>query len=548
LDALEEGLIGIDDLTLLSPGLAGFYHRMFSRRFPDFDRYCNRYGSLLSILAAARAPLPLPLLARASGLELADARQRLLDLNVYLHVSAGRQAASYALFHRSLAEWLSRPEDAGRFSVDEAEGHRRLADVGWAEFEDGVSQMSPYARDNLAAHLLERRSWERLLTVICSEELALPAAWTRQGQIDIALRCLDELIRHAPNFGGTPSIMVKLAIWRAQISSRHGDYEKAERSLEDALAWRDGVEVRERAIALHEMGSLQLYRGNYAEAASAYREALQMCWTTDPPHRDEASANLVGLATVELERFNLDNALVLGTRSAEEAERGHDSHHRIASLAIVAAAQRGLGQYDNALATIEMARVACNAPTFADERVRLLLLEGWVRYDQSILDGSPPLKAVKCLENGLEAAERATAFYNTLEAKLSLAWLDIALGRDSGWLRDVEAMLPTEQHLRMWAGFHVCNAAKCQQDGNRPNALLLYESAVEFCSEHGAIVWLCRALAGYGSMLAQLGRMESAESAWQESVRLAGTVSRAKRKLAELIVTRCRASPKAPPR
>ena len=162
LEALTQGLLAIDELgsASLPPGLTRQYRLFFGRRFTT-DASWQSVQPLLAVLAAAQAPLAMAELSAATGLAAGPVlSRRLAALGAYVREFAGgpsheppHHAPRHALFHRSLLDWLTGDdEQGGRFAIDIADGHRRLADGLHAAYRADRFQLSGYALVHLATH------------------------------------------------------------------------------------------------------------------------------------------------------------------------------------------------------------------------------------------------------------------------------------------------------------------------------------------------------------------------------------------------------------
>src|SRR5205807_331001 len=164
LDALEDGTLPVGDLGRLAPGLTSFYDTLFKRRFPDIEAYDRDYAALFRALAVARGPLPFKLLQRICGVSAEVLHRRLLRVQAYLRVFGQGEAASYALFHKSLQDWLTDPDAAGDYWCRAATGHAEIAEVlradGWGD----------YALRYLPAHLLGSEQVDRAAGLLCDWE------------------------------------------------------------------------------------------------------------------------------------------------------------------------------------------------------------------------------------------------------------------------------------------------------------------------------------------------------------------------------------------
>jgi len=161
-ESIERGLYGLDDLKALPPGLYGLYLGFFQRQFPD-DASFAPVRCVLECVVAAREPLNRAQLARATGLPEEDLARALRPLSAYLPTREG----AYALYHKSLADWLTDPDQVGApHSVSRRRGHERLAQLCWEEYRRGPRAMSEFALRHLPAHLLGAERWEDLGNVL----------------------------------------------------------------------------------------------------------------------------------------------------------------------------------------------------------------------------------------------------------------------------------------------------------------------------------------------------------------------------------------------
>lgn len=169
LEGVERGQYRLDRLEALPPGLYGLYQGFFERHFVDEARYAGA-RSALEVVVAACESLTEEQLAAATGL---DRRRQLpavlRTLSAYVPQREHEDGrARYAVYHKSLADWLTHPDLRGTLHAISAEdGHGRLAVLCWNEYQGGPRSMSPYARAHLPEHLIAAARWddlERLLT------------------------------------------------------------------------------------------------------------------------------------------------------------------------------------------------------------------------------------------------------------------------------------------------------------------------------------------------------------------------------------------------
>jgi len=164
LDGLERGQYAFADLEALPAGLWNLYRVFFEHYFPGGTDYAGA-RRVLEVVLAAQAPLAEMQLAAAAGLQSGAELSAVLEgLSVYLHKRAEVEgAACYALFHNSLADWLTDSEQCGEvYSVSARRGHERLADACWNEYQQGAGFMSSHAISHLPRHLTAAERWDDL--------------------------------------------------------------------------------------------------------------------------------------------------------------------------------------------------------------------------------------------------------------------------------------------------------------------------------------------------------------------------------------------------
>ena len=171
LDAIERGQLSFDHIENLPPGLSSLYEIFFRRLFPDPAKDFAPSRKVLETVAAAREPLTREQIAAATSL---DPEEELPLILSHLASFVPASEARYALFHRSLFDWLTgwdNPQDqpfAGAYHVNPQKGSAQLADSCWAEYQRGYSQVSPYCLRHLPAHL-HQVGRDQLLSTVLSD-------------------------------------------------------------------------------------------------------------------------------------------------------------------------------------------------------------------------------------------------------------------------------------------------------------------------------------------------------------------------------------------
>ena len=188
IDGLESGAWSPKSLEEFPPGLYGLYDTFFRRQFGRQGEDYAAARPVLEAAVAAQEPLTLDQLAAATQL---DSRRQLLEALIRLAPFLPRRTnadavATYSMFHKSLADWLTADDLAGTsFALLPEDGHERLASWCSSEYEQGVQSMSSYALRYFARHLIGCGAWNELEKVMT--DIKLLEARCVSGQIfDVA--------------------------------------------------------------------------------------------------------------------------------------------------------------------------------------------------------------------------------------------------------------------------------------------------------------------------------------------------------------------------
>jgi hypothetical protein len=233
---LEEGRLSVRDLDRFPQGLGGIYATFFERYFPDVQKYATTHRPVLEAVCAAHEPLRLAYLAdlfRWSAYAEAEMAKAFGSL---FPVSNGRIRP----FHGSVRDWVTDKDRAGPYFVDPADGHRRLAEAGWREYERDPLSMGEYSLSHLPAHLAGSGD-SRRLTELARDARFLRAQETRFPEKPLLpLATLESALRAAAQRDDAPDMMELLVILEEQSSRARQE------SPLDAL--RSGSVDRARAL------------------------------------------------------------------------------------------------------------------------------------------------------------------------------------------------------------------------------------------------------------------------------------------------------------
>jgi len=152
-NAVMSGELRLDDVNRLPSGLGALFAQTFHGRFPDAASFVKP-ERILGVLLAAKEPLTAAQLASIVGLDLREHILPFLEKLTGYVVASGRQGdeTMYAVFHKSLADWLlSPPNGAEAFKIDAKAARQRLVD--WCLRWDASADR--YALLHVIAHLLD---------------------------------------------------------------------------------------------------------------------------------------------------------------------------------------------------------------------------------------------------------------------------------------------------------------------------------------------------------------------------------------------------------
>jgi WD40 repeat protein len=156
LKAVEGKQITFAEIEKLPPRLGSLYEIYFNRLFSSADVDFSSARCVFEAVVAAREPLNREQLAAISEL---DAEGELPSILARLASFLPYRDRAYALYHRSLFEWLTQWDTqrdqpvAGPYHISLSKGRSRLADACFAEYERGPAKASLYCLRYLPVHL-----------------------------------------------------------------------------------------------------------------------------------------------------------------------------------------------------------------------------------------------------------------------------------------------------------------------------------------------------------------------------------------------------------
>jgi WD40 repeat protein len=168
LQDIEASHLQLDDLEHLSPSMSGRYLAFFERHFPEGEGFAAM-RRLLDAMVAAVEPLRASQLAAVTGIDAEEELPRLgRDFRQYLkHQADWGGDPLYALYHKSLSDWLTADERRGDvFTASVRKGHTAIAEWLWREYARGRSKWPVYLVRHLPTYLRICRRWDDLAAML----------------------------------------------------------------------------------------------------------------------------------------------------------------------------------------------------------------------------------------------------------------------------------------------------------------------------------------------------------------------------------------------
>lgn len=536
----------------LPRGLDDYYERLVGTH-PDLRAVMP---SVLALLAEAKEPLPFPAMREClQDHELvgqADGEALLNETLKFGHVMLRRcetadDTTGHDLYHYSFRQYLLASDAFRRFR---AAARKRLTGYCWSRFELDPASLSGYALRHLPTHLLESERWSDLLSVVVGAEPDYLHRWTELGEGEQGLPCLTGLLNYVTQMPFPPFMAATLATHAARLHSLRGDYDRAQELFETHVLSQD-VSLRTRLVATHEIGSLHFYRGDLEAAIRCYQDALRSALEGSEVHHDEASSNLVALATVASRQYRFDDTILFARQALVEAKLGKDFRHQAAAERLLGTAWKYLGDYPDAEAAMERSAEVCARHDLRMESLRLLMIRGWLDYDRALLRRAVPAEAAVLFEQAHAEAKSLHDLFSLVEAIMGLGWCALCRGewREAReWLVSAKAILPEGKHAEVEAGLAVGLSAALQCEGKHGDAEREYQRIIATYRPQNLFGWTSKALVGLGAIQWHSNRRSEADATWQEALKDAARVSEARRQITETSIELSMLSTTTPPR
>lgn len=245
LQDIERGHYARGDLDAFPQGLSGIYKAFFERRFSSAEQY-RMPRAALEVVLAAQEPVTFAMLAQASGLDGEyDLPEVLSNLSSFVQDRDGR----YALYHKSLADWLTDARCPYRVSVKK--GHEQLAGL----FLKSIAERSgtgPTARPDGSEH--DAEYWRTYgLTHLARAHRVLPSDvtpevfWSFCCPAIRVVPSIDDQTREVPRFASeyvdclierhdAENLLLLVRSMAESARRRYGAAQRIRRSLYDEVS------------------------------------------------------------------------------------------------------------------------------------------------------------------------------------------------------------------------------------------------------------------------------------------------------------------------
>ncbi len=195
---IRQGYLSLDHPEQFPQGMGEVYQQFFDRQFgKNLPYYKKEIRPILCMISAAFEPLQLGFLMRIMGY---NTRMELFDhldcLGSLFPRSGGEDADTITVFHRSLADWITKKDKSGVYFVDVQYGHRLLCEFGWREYTESVEKMSRYSLEWLPVHLSTSEKYNDLIHLLKDFDYLMVK--TKAGMLERLLSDYRDLVSKAP--------------------------------------------------------------------------------------------------------------------------------------------------------------------------------------------------------------------------------------------------------------------------------------------------------------------------------------------------------------
>ncbi len=365
--------------------------------------------------------------------------------------------------------------------------------------------------------------------------------------------CLEFLADYVGNSPAYASLRPIIATQLARLYNRLANPDAAASWLSVALASAEGPSRYDRAVcvAYHELGSLELSRGNYSQARKAYRNALKISRRITPAPGHEIAANLIGLADIAyLADLDTGRTIWLGKLALKHAEAAGEAPHEAEACRVLADALKDDLQYREAEGYLGRGQRVAEQYGLTHVVLSLLTCRAWMAYQHAALGNWPAGEAEAAFRELLQKAQSARDWRYEGDAWSGLgtvAVIDKCVPLLEEAIGHLKTFDQTSDCPHISARRSLLHAIRLHWTRRFAEAAQLYAEASAFSERHGLWSRQADALVGEGAALFHGGRTQEAETTWQQARSVLTKCPRARQMIASNALKACQESPMAVP-
>jgi tetratricopeptide (TPR) repeat protein len=373
--------------------------------------------------------------------------------------------------------------------------------------------------------------------------------WTAKGYSQEGLICLEGLAAHLIKGKKDLTLAAGILTQISRVLSSSGKYADAEAQLVKAQNLSDDRRIS--SIALHELGSLCLYRGDLSTAFENYQKGLNICLKERSQIIDEASANLLGMVFIRLLQHRYDDVYSLAEDALEKAKACGDVYRTVGANRILALAYKDNLKFEKSEEHLWMADLLAEIGDLHLEKVAILHLRAWVEYTRLILNDDFNLDPVVELFNETIVKGKKCSYIPYIHsARLGLVCCFLVQYNTQSadaLLFEVEQAITSESSYDLIIGTKLRRASVTHKQGHLDQAEIQYKNNIDLCRQYRQKPRESDAWQGLGSIYRNRGNSKEAEESWQRAESVSKQCSLARNGLIVKAIKRSRKNPKATP-
>jgi tetratricopeptide (TPR) repeat protein len=294
-----------------------------------------------------------------------------------------------------------------------------------------------------------------------------------------------------------------------------------------------------------------MYRGDANAAERLYRRALRLCECNQPRFDDEAGANRVALAVLELDRYDYKRAAMHARKALINALKSRDAPHISAANRLLANVAKDHLSFAKAKEHLQAASVEAGRNDLPFEKAAISHLDGWLKYQQAALENKSSKAAIEMFERATAEANRIGHLPYSLGARIGLvqcSLLDGSLKSARNRLDEAaRALAGSQKHPDLELYLRLLRASAALQAGSLSHANKLFRQTASDAHRLQATSREADAWAGVGAAEFHRGKTDQAEKSWRKAQSLARECSPMRIQLVRKTINRNKAGIKRPP-